>query len=118
MRELASPPMADSRLTRVATSALGGLLGGLGGATLVIGFTEVLKAMLAVVSGQDTWVLIVVPLLGLALSVLVLYGFGLSGAAQDSRTAGGAVATALPVGATRGEPFRPASPARISPSTW
>ena len=34
--------------------------------------------MLAVVSSQDTWALIVVPLLGLGLSVLVLYGFGLS----------------------------------------
>ncbi len=66
----------------VATSALGGLLGGLAGAALIIGVTEVLKAMLAVVSSQDTWVLVVVPLLGLGLSALVLYGFGLSGAAQ------------------------------------
>jgi len=34
--------------------------------------------MLAVVSSQATWVLILMPLLGLALSVLLLYGFGLS----------------------------------------
>jgi len=73
---------ARSRFSEVATSALGGLLGGLAGAVLVIGVTEVLKAMLALVSRQNTWVLIVVPLLGLGVSVLVLYGFGLSGAAQ------------------------------------
>lgn len=75
---------AGSRLSKVATSGLGGLLGGSAGAALVIGVTEVLKAMLAVVSSQDTWVLIVVPLLGLGLSVLVLYGFGLSGAPRTA----------------------------------
>jgi CIC family chloride channel protein len=88
MRELASPPMADSRVTRVATSALGGVLGGLVGAALVIAFTEAIKALLALVSGQDTWVLVVVPLLGLAVSVLVLYGFGLSGAAKTAAPPG------------------------------
>lgn len=62
----------------IATSALGGLLGGFLAAALVIGFTEILKGMLAVVSRQHTWVLILVPLIGLALSVLVLYRFGLS----------------------------------------
>jgi chloride channel protein, CIC family len=75
-------PEAGSRLSRVVTSAVGGLLGGSAGAALVIGVTEVLKGMLAVVSRQDTWVLIAVPLLGLALAVAVLYGSGLSGAAQ------------------------------------
>ncbi len=77
---------AGSRLSTVATATFGGLLGGLVGAALVIGVTEVLKGMLTVVSDQDTWVLIVVPLLGLALSVLALYGFGLSGAARTWRT--------------------------------
>jgi CIC family chloride channel protein len=76
--------MADSRVTRVATSALGGVVGGIAGAALVIAFTEALKAMLAVVSSQNTWVLVVVPLLGLALSVLVLYGFGLSAAGRTA----------------------------------
>lgn len=65
-------------LTTVAVSALGAVLGGSVASLLVVGFTEMLKAMLAVVSKQNTWVLILVPLLGLALSVLVLYGFGLS----------------------------------------
>jgi chloride channel protein, CIC family len=77
-----SLPATGSPLSKVTTSTLGALLGGSAGAALVTGVTEVLKGMLAVVSSQDTWVLIVVPLLGLGLSVLVLYGFGLSGATQ------------------------------------
>lgn len=78
--------MKDSALhSTIATSALGGLLGGLLAAALVIGFTEILKGMLAVVSRQNTWVLILAPLIGLALSVLVLYGFGLSSEAESSR---------------------------------
>jgi H+/Cl- antiporter ClcA len=66
-----------SQLSTIATSALGGLLGALLGAALVIGFTEVLKVILAVVSSGAVWVLIVVPQLGLAISVLMLYGLGL-----------------------------------------
>jgi chloride channel protein, CIC family len=62
----------------IATSLLGGVLGGSLAAALVIGFTEILKGLLAVVSRQPTWVLILAPLVGLALSVVVLYGFGLS----------------------------------------
>jgi H+/Cl- antiporter ClcA len=42
------------------------------------------KKILAVVSSQAAWVLILMPLLGLALSVLVLYGFGLSSKTQGS----------------------------------
>jgi chloride channel protein, CIC family len=78
MKEL---PMAAGRpalLSTIANSALGGVVGGSLAAALVIGFTEILKGMLAVVSRQHTWVLIGTPLIGLALSVLVLYGFGLS----------------------------------------
>jgi H+/Cl- antiporter ClcA len=69
----------SSQVSTIATSTLGGLLG----ATLVIGFTQVLKVMLGIVSSQATWVLIVVPLIGLGLSVLVLYGLGLS---EEART--------------------------------
>ncbi len=69
--------------SRIATSALGGLLGGLLGAALVIAFTEILKTLLAIVSRQPTWVLIFAPLTGLTLSVLVLYGFGLSSDTQS-----------------------------------
>ena len=79
MKEL-QPSAARSTLPSIiASSTLGGGLGGLLGSGVVIGFTEILKGMLAIVSGQRTWVLVLVPLIGLALSVLVLYGFGLSG---------------------------------------
>jgi chloride channel protein, CIC family len=78
MKHLPPPSVSSALLSTMATGALGGILGGSVAAALVIGFTEILKAMLAVVSRQPTWVLIVVPLIGLALSVLVLYGFGLS----------------------------------------
>src|SRR5215471_9147081 len=62
----------------IAVSMLGAVVGGAIAALLVIGFTAVLKAVLAVVSRQNNWLIILVPLIGLALSVLVLYGFGLS----------------------------------------
>jgi len=75
-------PAAGWTMGKVATSALGGLLGGLAGGALVIAFTQVIKATLEVVSSHGTWALIVVPLLGLALSMLVLYGFGVSGEAE------------------------------------
>jgi chloride channel protein, CIC family len=78
MRELAQSVAASRLPSIVATSALGGVLGGSIAAALDVAVTEMLKKMLAVVSGQHTWVLILVPLLGLTLSVLVLYGFGLS----------------------------------------
>jgi H+/Cl- antiporter ClcA len=68
----------------IATSALGGVVGGSLAAVLVIGFTEILKGMLAVVSRQPLWVIILLPLVGLALSVLVLYGFGLSSEERPS----------------------------------
>ena len=84
LREL-PPTVADSRLPSiVATAAIGGLLGGSIAAALDVGVTEMLKKILAVVSRQNTWVLVVMPLVGLALSVLVLYGFGLSRQTQGN----------------------------------
>jgi len=82
MKEPSASAARSAYLSTIATSAVGGVLGGSLAAVLVIGFTEVLKIMLAVVSRQDTWVLILVPLLGLAISVLVLYGFGLTSEPQ------------------------------------
>jgi H+/Cl- antiporter ClcA len=61
----------------VATAAVGGALGGVTASAIVIGVTLVLKAMLAVVSGQELWLLIVLPLVGLVASELALYGVGL-----------------------------------------
>ena len=73
------PSFAASRLPSiVATSALGGVIGGSIAALLDVGVTELLKKILAVVSRQHTSILILMPLLGLALSVLILYRFGLS----------------------------------------
>jgi len=54
----------SSLISTGATSALGGVLGGSAAAVLVVGVTEMIKAMLTVVSRQDTWVLILAPLLG------------------------------------------------------
>lgn len=87
MRQL-PPSVAGLRLPSiVGTSALAGILGGLVAAALDVAVTEVLKKLLAVVSTQPTWALILLPLLGLALSVLVLYGFGLSGETHGPQTA-------------------------------
>jgi H+/Cl- antiporter ClcA len=73
-----------SSLRTIAVSALGGVLGGSIAALLVVGFTELLKAMLTLVSRENLWVLIL-PLLGLALSVLVLYRLGFSSEEQGSQ---------------------------------
>src|SRR5262249_28265317 len=56
-------------------SAAGGLLGGFAGATAAVVKTEVIKPALAIVSRQDTWVLVAAPLVGLALSVVILNGY-------------------------------------------
>ena len=62
----------------IAVSILGAAVGGTIAALLVVGFIELLKALLTLVSRQNSWIVILAPLIGLALSVLVLYGFGLS----------------------------------------
>src|SRR5215831_12857247 len=71
-------PTAWSRWSRVATYALGGLLGGMAGGVFVVVVTLAIKATMDFVSNQVTWVLIVVPLLGLTLGVLVLQAYGQS----------------------------------------
>ena len=76
-------PNAGSRWSSVATSALGGLLGGFVGAVFVVVVTLAIKATMDFVSIQVTWILIVVPLLGLTLGVLVLQRYGQS---DDAKT--------------------------------
>jgi H+/Cl- antiporter ClcA len=83
MKEIPASAVGSAWPSTIATSALGGFLGGSFAAALVIGFTEILKGMLAVVSRQHTLVLILVPIIGLALSVLVLYGFGMSSESES-----------------------------------
>jgi H+/Cl- antiporter ClcA len=87
----------------VATSALGGVVGGSAAAVLVVVVTEMLKAMLAVVARQDTWALILVPQLGLALSVLVLDGFGLSETQSSKRPRWAAAWRTFPPRAVRSD---------------
>jgi chloride channel protein, CIC family len=60
----------------LGTTGLGAVLGGLAGGLVVVGVTLVLKAGMDFASGQDTWYAVVVPLLGLAVAVLVLHGYG------------------------------------------
>src|SRR5215510_10663916 len=74
-------PRAGSQWSSVATYALGGMLGGLAGAAFVVVVTLAIKATMDFVSSQVTWVLIVVPLLGLTLGVLVLQ----RGQSQDAK---------------------------------
>ena len=83
MSQLPAPVTDASVASTIARSTLGGVLGGSAAALLVVAITETLKMMLAVVSRQATWILIVAPVLGLALSVLVLYGLGSSRESQS-----------------------------------
>ena len=76
-------PRAGSRWSSIATYGLGGLVGGLAGGAFVVVVTLALKTMLEFVSSRVTWVLIVVPLIGLALTVLVLQVFGHRETAQS-----------------------------------
>lgn len=55
--------------------ALGGAVGGLAGAAAAVLVTLLIKEFLGALATQDTWVLIVAPLVGLALSVAILQGY-------------------------------------------
>jgi H+/Cl- antiporter ClcA len=60
---------------RVGSAALGGLVGGLAGATTAVIVTEVIKGMLGVVSRLDIVGLILFPLAGLVIAVVILQGY-------------------------------------------
>jgi H+/Cl- antiporter ClcA len=77
-----------SRWPELGNWALGGLLGGLLGAFVVVGITLGLKAGMEFVGAQPTWILLVVPVLGLALTGLVLHGIGRSDAGAPKDDAG------------------------------
>lgn len=55
--------------------ALGGAVGGLVGAGAAVLVTLLIKELLEAIATQDTWVLIVAPLVGLAFSVAILQGY-------------------------------------------
>lgn len=65
--------------------AIGGVLGGLLGALFAAGTTQVIKSILAVITRQDRWVLIVMPLIGVIIAVLLLQFVG-SGAGVQRLT--------------------------------
>ena len=71
-----APASKGSRFSSIFTAGFGALLGGLVGGFFVVGVTLLLKAGMDFISGQETWVVVVVPVLGLALAVLVLQGVG------------------------------------------
>ncbi len=73
---MSAPPRTRPQMSGLATHALGGVMGGLVGGFMVVGVTLVLKGGMELVARQTTWVLIVVPLLGLLFSGLVLHGLG------------------------------------------
>ena len=67
----------------VYSGVVGGLFGGLLGAAFAVAVTDVIKRMLAVVSRQDTWIIITTPLVGLALAVAVLHTLSHGEATQE-----------------------------------
>jgi H+/Cl- antiporter ClcA len=67
---------AQLLLTRVSTWTVGGLLGGLIGSLAAVLLTEAIKQSLSIISGLDTIWLLLIPLLGVALAVLILFGLG------------------------------------------
>jgi CIC family chloride channel protein len=69
---------ATVQLGDVAAYGVGGLVGGIVGGAFVVVVTLLLKAMMDFFAGQATWLLIVVPLVGLLLSSVVLQGCGRS----------------------------------------
>lgn len=84
MSEVPAQTVDPPWTSTLAVAALSGVLGGAAAAALVVATMQLLKLMLAAVSSRPTWVLIVAPPVGLALSVLVLYGFGLSAESESS----------------------------------
>ena len=66
----------------VGRYAVGAVLGGTLGAAVVVAITTAIKEMLAVVSRQDTWVIITLPVVAVAVATLVLHVIGRGEAVQ------------------------------------
>lgn len=63
-------------ITRVSTGAVGGLLGGLIGSLFAVLLTEAIKQSLQITAGLGKIWLLLLPLGGVALAVLILFGLG------------------------------------------
>jgi H+/Cl- antiporter ClcA len=69
-------PSDDASGTRsLGVFAAGGAVGGLAGAGAAVLVTLLIKELLGALATQETWVLLVTPLLGLVLSVAILQGY-------------------------------------------
>jgi H+/Cl- antiporter ClcA len=84
-RELPSPLPDGSRRARIAFAVLGGTLGGLAGAALVLAVTVALKSGMDFVSAESTVEVIVIPFLGLALATLILHALGRTASPDSPR---------------------------------
>ena len=100
--------------------ALGGAVGGLAGAAAAVIVTLLIKEILGALATQDTWVLIVMPLVGLVLSVAILQGYHGGQALQTLVPEGRASGCHQDGGAScAGGSRRATSSARISlPTSW
>ena len=67
MKEQLASAARSTFPSKIGIPALGGVLSGFLAAARLIGFTEILKGILAIVSRQQTWVIILMPLVGLSL---------------------------------------------------
>jgi H+/Cl- antiporter ClcA len=85
---------APSRASRWLATGLGAVAGGLVGGAFVVLFTLVLKAGLDSVATLPTWLVVVVPIVGLGAAGLVLHGLGLT---EGARTDGGSPERAPPL---------------------
>lgn len=91
-------PRGSIEPREVGAYALGGLVGGLVGGGFVVGVTTVLKLLMDFFGAQATWALVVVPLIGLALTAVVLHGIG-----RRAGAPGATAWTSFPPGAVRAD---------------
>ena len=71
-----TPPSDGTSSARpLGMFAAGGAVGGLAGAAAAVIVTVLIKEILGALATQDTWVLIVMPLVGLVLSAAILQGY-------------------------------------------
>jgi H+/Cl- antiporter ClcA len=75
-----------SWIARGGLSTIGGLIGALAGAAVAVLTTELIKRILAVVARQDTWVILTMPLVGVAIAVAILHGLAEGEAVQRLST--------------------------------
>jgi H+/Cl- antiporter ClcA len=73
---VSEPAVGDDGWRPTGPYAAGAVLGGLLGAAVVVTVTTVIKELLAVVSRQDAWVIIAVPVLGISAATFVLHVIG------------------------------------------